>query len=71
MPCKKCGWKLEMEFGAEINMHIPGYAGMDKPAVLIFPKLFVCLECGFAEFTVPEKELPILKTLSRSDPWVS
>jgi hypothetical protein len=27
---------------------------------MVFPKLAVCLRCGFTEFTVPERELSVL-----------
>ena len=30
------------------------------PAVWVFPELAVCLECGIAEFAVPEAELRLL-----------
>jgi hypothetical protein len=55
MTCRLCGSKSQEEYGAEINIHIP--TGGDKAAVLLFPKLVVCLDCGVAEFTVPEAEL--------------
>jgi hypothetical protein len=64
MPCKKCGSQHQTELSAEINLHFPGYSGVEKPAILIFPKLFVCLECGYSEFSVPENELPLLNRLS-------
>lgn len=38
-------------------MHYPGLEGLDKPIVWVFPKLVVCLECGLAEFDIPESEL--------------
>jgi hypothetical protein len=35
---------------------------LDKPVVWVFPQMFVCLECGCAEFRVPESELKVLQT---------
>jgi len=61
MACNSCGSENRTEFGAEINIHFPGWKGLDKPSVLIFPKLVVCLECGFAQFTLPEAELRLLQ----------
>lgn len=60
MACRSCGSENQKEFGAEINIHFPGRKFLDKPAVLVFPKLVVCLNCGFAEFTLPETELRLL-----------
>jgi hypothetical protein len=57
MACKSCGSDNQQELGSEINIHFPGGEGLDKPAVLAFPKLLVCLHCGFTEFTLPEGEL--------------
>ncbi len=61
MKCRSCGAEPQTEFGAEINIHFPGRRGLDKPAVLIFPKLVVCFECGFTEFTIPEDQLRLLE----------
>jgi hypothetical protein len=47
-------------FNSEIAIHFPGLEGLDKPIVWIFPKLVVCLHCGFAEFAVPEREMQVL-----------
>jgi hypothetical protein len=41
-------------------IHFSGLKNLDKPGVWVFPKLFVCLDCGFSEFTVPEPELALL-----------
>jgi hypothetical protein len=60
MTCKSCESKGQTEFGSEINIHFPGREGLDKPAVLVFPKLVVCLDCGFTHFTIPETELALL-----------
>jgi hypothetical protein len=60
MACKSCRSEKQREFGAEICIHFPGLKNLDKPAVLVFPKLLVCLDCGFTQFTVPEAELQCL-----------
>ena len=60
MQCKACGSHNQTEFNAEINVHFPGKKNLDKPAVLVFPKFLLCLDCGFAEFTLREDELLLL-----------
>jgi hypothetical protein len=30
--------------------------------VFVFPKLVICLKCGFAELIIPERELRVLQT---------
>jgi hypothetical protein len=60
MACRSCGLDKQKKFGVEINIHIPGMKNLDKPPVLVFPKLLVCLSCGFAECTISEYELPRL-----------
>jgi hypothetical protein len=60
MACRSCGSENQTEFGAEINIHFPGRKGLDKPAVLVFPKLVVCLDCGFTQFTLREADLCLL-----------
>jgi len=55
MTCLSCQSAKQAELTAEMMMHFPGQ--LDKPGVWIFPKLRVCLECGFSRFTVPETEL--------------
>jgi hypothetical protein len=60
MPCKRCGSELGTEYGSEINVHFQGHSDRDNQAVLLFPKLLVCLKCGFSEFTLSESELRLL-----------
>jgi hypothetical protein len=57
MSCKSCGSDKQTQLGAEMNIHFPGLKGLEKPAVWAFPKLTVCLNCGYTEFTLPESEL--------------
>jgi hypothetical protein len=47
----------QRDFSGEIAIHFPGLDGLDKPIVWVFPKLLVCLDCGFTEFEVPKNEL--------------
>ena len=57
MACRSCQAENVTEFGAEINIHFPAREGLDKPTVLVFPKLVICLGCGFTHFTLPESQL--------------
>lgn len=60
MHCRVCQSASSRSFNSEINIHFPGLRGLDKPTVLVFPELVVCLDCGFTEFEVEEAELPLL-----------
>jgi hypothetical protein len=62
MQFKTCGSHNRTEFNAEINVHFPGLKNLDKPAVLVFPKLLLCLDCGLTESTLRENELLLLAT---------
>ena len=57
MVCTRCSSDKLSKFTAEMNIHFPGLEGLDKPPVWIFPEIIVCLQCGFAEFSIPENEL--------------
>jgi len=54
--CRSCQSDNLTQFAAELAMHFPGLEGLTKPIVLVHPKLMICLDCGFAEFVVPEAE---------------
>lgn len=60
MPCCSCQSSNQSVFGGELCIHFPGLEGLDKPLVWVFPKLIVCLDCGFTEFTVDQAELRVL-----------
>ena len=60
MFCKSCESKNLRQLGSEICIHLPGLNGLDIPAVFVFPKLSVCVDCGFTEFSIPETELRLL-----------
>jgi len=59
MACK-CSSDHQSPFSMEMNIHFPGREGLDKPTVWVFPKVLVCLDCGFAEFVIPKNELHAL-----------
>lgn len=47
-----------------MGIHFMGLRNLDKPTVWVFPQLLICMDCGFAEFVVPEAEHEQLLTLS-------
>jgi hypothetical protein len=62
MACKSCKSENQSTFNGEIAIHFPGLKGLNMPIVWVFPKLVVCLDCGFAEFVVPKREVRVLVT---------
>jgi len=67
MACKSCQSQNQRNLNGEIAIHFPGLEGLKKPIVWVFPKVAVCLSCGVAEFTIPERELTVLVEGKRSD----
>ena len=61
MPCARCDSANQAEFPSEIAFHFSGRENLSKPHVLIFPKILVCLGCGFSEFVVAGKDLRLLR----------
>jgi hypothetical protein len=64
--CRSCQSANQSTFNGEFATHFPGFEGLDKPIVWVFPKILVCLNCGFAEFAIPETELCVLRDGSGS-----
>ena len=60
MPCKSCGSVNQRKLSAEMAIHFPGLKNIDMPVVWVFPEIVVCLDCGTAEFAVPEAQLRLL-----------
>jgi hypothetical protein len=58
--CALCQSGKQAEFAAEMVIHFTGLRHIDKPGILAFPKVSVCLDCGSSRFTVPETELRAL-----------
>jgi hypothetical protein len=57
MSCAVCASDNQTEFTAEINIHFRGRKNVDHPGILVFPKVLVCLDCGWSGFTTPKAEL--------------
>jgi|SRR5271157_4636424 len=60
MTCKSCSSENQRKFSSEIIVHFAGLKNLDTPPVFVFPKLLVCLDCGFTEFAMPEAEVRLL-----------
>jgi hypothetical protein len=69
MPCKVCSSPNQSEFSAEMGIHFLGLKNIDKPVVWVFPKVVVCLDCGTAEFALPEAELRLLAKGDAAATW--
>jgi hypothetical protein len=61
MAYKQCDSDNQREFGSEIVIRYPRLKGLEKPIVMVFQKLSVCLHCGFTELTVPRSELRLFE----------
>lgn len=60
--CISCRSENLNTFTSEIAIHFPGIEGLNKPIVWVFPRISVCMDCGMAQFMIPEKELEVLQT---------
>jgi hypothetical protein len=60
MACPLCGSANQGKFTAEMIIHFSGIKNLDEPGVWAFPKLLVCLDCGFSRFNVSEPGLRLL-----------
>jgi hypothetical protein len=50
----------QVEFSAEMLVHLDGIKNLDKPGVLLFPKILACLDCGFCQFKIRKSDLGLL-----------
>ena len=41
-------------------IHFNGLKHVDKPGVLVFPKVSGCLDCGASRFTITDADLQLL-----------
>jgi len=67
MSCLLCASSNLSEFSGELSIRLQGLKKLDKPNVLVFPKILVCLDCGFSRFTTQKPELRFLSTGNSDD----
>jgi Zn ribbon nucleic-acid-binding protein len=60
MSCPACRLDDQMEFSAEMMVHHGGLKNLNNSGVVLFPKVLVCLACGYSQFTVPKSGLALL-----------
>jgi hypothetical protein len=58
--CELCSSANLAEFPTEMMIHFSGLKHLANPGVLMFPKVAICLDCGYARFKIAETELRIL-----------
>lgn len=61
MSCRRCAADGLKDFNGELAIHFPGLQGLEMPIVWVFPKVRICLRCGFAELIVPDAQLETLR----------
>ena len=59
MPCRVCGSDDIKEMNSEIALHFPHQ--IEEPHIFIFPVVTICVNCGFASFSVPKADLSLMK----------
>lgn len=67
MACACCDSSDQLEFPSEIAIHFSGRLNLDKPHVLVFPKVMVCLGCGLSRLNIAESELARLGSVIATD----
>ena len=67
MSCPSCGSLNLAEFPTEMLIHPGGPIHLSNPGVWVFPKVLVCLDCGYSRFNIPEAGLrPLGEASARS-----
>lgn len=65
--CKSCWSENRYSFEGEVALHFRGLDGLNKPIVWVFPEILVCLNCGVAEFVVPDEQKNTLRNPEERD----
>jgi len=60
--CRSCGSVRKTQFLGEMCLHFQGgLEALKKPLVWVHPQVAVCLECGAAQFALPEEQLKLIR----------
>ena len=66
--CRSCGTSPAVQkFDAEVAIHFPRLDGLTKPIVRVFPRILVCLDCGFTGLVVPDEQKKTLRNPEEQD----
>ena len=60
MSCPMCASDKQEEFLAEMVFHFDDMENLNRPGVMVFPKVLVCLDCGFSRFETTKTKLASL-----------
>jgi hypothetical protein len=60
MSCLACASNNHVELSAAIVLNLATFQNADRACAELFPKLLVCLDCGFTRFNVSQHELASL-----------
>ena len=74
MACVYCGSENTAELLSEIAVHMPfdlSARAPNEPLPMVFPTLFVCLDCGFTDFKMTEGELRLIANALARNQWNS
>ena len=55
----------QKEFSAEVDIHFPDLRDVNERGVLVFPRLLICLDCGYSSFITPAPELARLRAADK------
>jgi hypothetical protein len=61
MGCALCESGNITEFSTEINIHLDDFKNLEHHSLFAFPKLLICLDCGFSSLTLLETDLRIVR----------
>jgi hypothetical protein len=61
MLCKACKSENLQRLDGELTVSLPSLKELRVPPVYVCQSVLTCLDCGFTELTIPERELQLLQ----------